>query len=415
MIKIFNLYITSIVILLLLHACLSTNNEPRVVGDGTVILSMEVSHATLPGLYATDKKLYFSWIDTVSMPGKSKFSIAELRDTTLYSPVTLAVGENWFINWADYPSMVVNGNHVLAHFLANSPGTNKMAYDIKYGVQDLATPSEHFQLLNTDGTQSEHGFVSMLPLTDTSFFITWLDGRNMAGGHDDQHSGHTGAMNVRAAEVNLYGKVRSEVILDHMACTCCQTTAALTSSGPVVLYRDCTIDNIRDIVITRKIGEDWTEPRPVHLDGWKIEGCPVNGPKADATGDTIVVAWFTGAQGKAKVNVAFSFDAGATFSVPRTVSNTYPLGRVDVKMLDSNQAIVSWMESQGDQTFLYAQRVASDLTIPGKPVKIAKVSSSRKSGFPQMEIMNDKVYFAWTDPERADAVVKITQVPLHTL
>lgn len=403
-----------VIFLLIFSACNSENKKMRSSEGVHSIAFFDVPNATLPSLYVEGKKLYFSWVDTVSVPGKARLSAAEIKDTTLVSKVSLATGEDWFINWADYPTIAVRGENMLTHFLQNHPGATKMAYNIKIAVQNKVNPVTDFRLLNTDGTASEHGFVSMLPLNDTTFFVTWLDGRNIKGGHNHNHSNQEGAMNVRSAEIDLKGNINNEVILDHMACTCCQTTATLTSNGPVVLYRDCTIDNIRDIVITRRIGDRWTEPRPIHLDGWKIAGCPVNGPKADAIDSAMVVAWYTGAGGKAKVNVSFSRDAGATFSEPTTLSKAHPLGRVDVKMIDPHRAIVSWMESDAEQTFLYAQTVADNGKL-GEAIKIHQLSSNRKSGFPQMEIVDDKLYFAWTDLGGINAGVRIAYMALKTL
>ncbi|SJN47455.1 BNR repeat [Sphingobacterium sp. JB170] len=373
---------------------------------------MTIPNVTLPNLRAVGEKLYMSWVDTVSNKREAQLKIAEISDNVLQPPLTLASSDEWFVNWADYPTIAVNGDYILAHFLQNVEADHRMAYDIKFGVHDMTKPVRTFERLNTDETATEHGFVSMLALTDTSFFITWLDGRMMQSGQDHSHNhNHHGrhGMNVRAAEINLKGQISNEIVLDQMACTCCQTTAALTASGPVVLYRDCTIDNIRDIVITRKIGEQWTEPRPIHLDGWKINGCPVNGPKVDAYQDDLAVAWFTGANGEPKVNVSFSADAGATFSEPISVSQGVPIGRVDLVLLNAEQALVSWMASTGTETFLYAQKIGTD-GMKGRPVKIDTVSADRKTGFPQMEVVNDRVYFAWTIPKGTASDVKITHM-----
>lgn len=400
---------------LLLGACLPQDNSVDTRRTRPVATIMEIPGATLPTLRSVDDRLYISWVDTISSAGQASLLFSSINDTIIQTPITLACGENWFINWADYPTVAVAGKKVLAHYLQNHSGAKSMAYDIKFGLQDLQGTAAEFRLLNTDGKAAEHGFVSMLPLTDGSFFVSWLDGRAMAGGEGGHHHSHSqGAMSVRVATINPQGAVSGEAVIDHRACTCCQTTTALTDQGPVVLYRDCSIDNIRDIVIARRIGEQWTEPRPIHLDGWKIEGCPVNGPKADAIGDALAVAWYTGAKGQPAVKVAFSEDAGETFIEPIVLSKELPLGRVDLQMLSNRQAVVSWMESEGDDTFLYAQKVDSNGQT-GARVKVDQVSSARKSGFPQMEIQGDKLYFAWVDPAGSGSTIKIAYMPLDVL
>ncbi|MDZ7647099.1 MAG: hypothetical protein U5K54_07905 [Cytophagales bacterium] len=101
-------------------------------------------------------------------------------------------------------------------------------------------------LLNTDNKEAEHGFVTILPYGD-NFFVTWLDGRNtvMENMEGDHHDGHQGAMSLRAAIIDPNGNGLNEWELDNKTCDCCQTTAAITSNGPVVVYRDRSDEEIR--------------------------------------------------------------------------------------------------------------------------------------------------------------------------
>ena len=66
------------------------------------------------------------------------------------------------------------------------------------------------------------------------------------------------------------------------------------------------------------------------MDGWQIEGCPVNGPAIDTDGGRAVVAWFTAANNTPKVKVAFSGDDGVTFGKAFEIDKGTPSGRVDV-------------------------------------------------------------------------------------
>ena len=89
-------------------------------------------------------------------------------------------------------------------------------------------------ILHNDSTKSEHGFVTMLPYKENSFFITWLDGRNttIVHGHDDHGAG---AMTVRAASITSKGEIIDDKELDGKTCDCCQTSAAITNNGPIVI------------------------------------------------------------------------------------------------------------------------------------------------------------------------------------
>lgn len=394
-------------------ALLSCHNpKVRTVETQEVSLPVDVG-AILPHLTKSGDKLYLSWVDTSSIE-ETKLLYSSLLDAGWTSQKVLASGGNWFVNWADYPMISVNKTHLMSAYL-HRIGSSKMAYDIQFNVRPLSQEiPPDYKRLNTDNTATEHGFVSIIPSSDSTFFVTWLDGRNMAaGGHEmHDHAGHheAGAMHVRVAEVSAHGQISQEQVVDEMACTCCQTTASLTKNGPVVMYRDCTADNIRDIVIVRQVDGQWTQPVPIHQDNWFIEGCPVNGPSSDALGNTLVAAWYTGSNDTPKVQVVFSENAGADFGKPILISDQGALGRVDITLLDQQHAIVSWMESKGEETYLYAQGVSKEGKI-GEKRLITPISANRKTGFPQMEVYKQRLYFAWVDLLQVEPSLKM--VYLH--
>lgn len=152
-------------------------------------------------------------------------------------------------------------------------------------------------------------------------------------------------------------------------------------------------------------------PQPVYADHWQINGCPVNGPKAAALGNDLAVAWFTMAGGKPKVQMAFSEDNGANFDTQLVLSESHVMGRVDIAYVGQKTVVVSWMEQIDDNAIIRVMRVSKD----GQrsiPIDIEKTSAARVSGFPQMEVLNDKLYFAWTDYANDIEQVKTSFVPL---
>lgn len=363
--------------------------------------------SSLPSLFSGSEVL-ISW---VSKPSDSLavLSYARLKDGKWSSPELITQGQNWFVNWADFPAIVENKGNLMSHILQkSSPAT--FSYDVKLNVLPKGTTNWSNGLpLHTDSTETEHGFVSSMPYSDSSFFVSWLDGRNTGGGGHD-HSGHgSGAMSIRAAEVGLDGKVLWDELLDAKTCDCCQTSSALTDLGPVVVYRNRSDKEIRDIAITSLINGKWTEPRIIHADGWEIAGCPVNGPRVAAKGNTVLVGWFTAAGAAPKVKFAFSGDSGANFSKPIEVDSIGIIGRVDVALLDENSGVVSWMETLTEGTFLLAARV--DQNGMGAVQRIAAMDPSRKSGFPQMELHGETVYFAWTEVGEKSTRIRTAFLP----
>jgi hypothetical protein len=336
-------------------------------------------------------KLFLSWVEKRGKESFLRYSV--YKNESWAAPVTIASGKNWFVNWADYPVLATDGKAgFLAHYLEKSD-TAKFTYDIKITASaDSGKTWSHPMLLNEDGKKAEHGFVSIVPYND-GFIASWLDGRKTASQEEHSgHEGHHGEMTVRAAVFDKNLKKINEWELDGRVCDCCQTITSITANGPVVIYRDRSEDEIRDMSIVRLVNGNWTVPVTIFPDNWKIKACPVNGPRADAIQNNLVIAWFT-MKGKAgEVKVVFSEDGGASFGKPIRVDEGKAIGRVDVVMLDSASAIVSWMEGP----IIKAVKVNANGK-KGEPVHIASTSEKRSAGFPQMAKAGNRLYFAWTD------------------
>lgn len=368
------------------------------------------ANSSLPVLSSDGDSLVFSWVNKVN-DSTTALSYSFLEEDRWADPKLIISGTDWFVNWADFPAIVQNKGNLLSHILQKSSSAT-FSYDVKLNVLPKGSASWKTGLpLHVDSTLTEHGFVSSFGYTDSSFFVTWLDGRETGGG-GHEHSGHSGAMSIRAAEVSVDGKVLWDELLDAKTCDCCQTTSALTDQGPVVIYRNRSDREIRDIAITRLVNGKWTEPMIIHADGWEIAGCPVNGPKVVASGSTLLVGWFTAPKGIPQVKFAFSTDSGASFGEPVTLEGNGVIGRVDVALLDEGAGVVSWMETIADTTYLQAARV--DLN--GKmssPIRIAAIDPGRKSGFPQLELHKENIYFAWTEVSAEATTVRTAVLPVE--
>lgn len=378
---------------LYLASCTSATTPPVAIQD---IPFPGGAGTSLPSLSSDGTQLLLSWVATPT-DSLAQFHFARLgEDGNWSTPEQIAKGSNWFVNWADYPALVQNKGSLLAYHLQKS-SQGKYSYDIlMHGLPQGQTTWLGGLPLHRDSTQTEHGFVSATAYSDSSFLVSWLDGRNTGGGGHEGHDGHSGAMSIRAAEVTLQGKVIWDSQLDDKTCDCCQTSTAITSKGPIVVYRNRSDQEIRDIAITRLVDGNWTEPSIIHADNWEISGCPVNGPKVVAQGKNVLVGWFTAAKGEAKVNFSFSSDAGVTFGAPITVEGQGIIGRVEVALLDEQSGIAAWMETNKTGTYLMAARIDSGGKM-GKRWEIGVMDSGRKSGFPQLEVLGENVYFAWTE------------------
>jgi hypothetical protein len=236
----------------------------------------------------------------------------------------------------------------------------------------------------------------MTPWSQRAVGIVWLDGRKTGRAGHEAHGSADAAMSLMHTTIDRDGRLGAETLLDGRVCDCCQTDAAVTSAGTVVVYRDRSEKEVRDMSVVRYVDGRWTDPRPLANDGWEINGCPVNGPAVAASGSKVAVAWVTAAGEKPMVKAAFSADSGATFAPPIVVDDGRPLGRVDIVLLDDGSALVSWLEQVGASARVRIRRIVS----AGKaddPVTVAESSGARSSGFPRMTRANDEVLIAWRD------------------
>ena len=364
---------------------------------------------------AADGRVYMSWLEPLDSGYALRFAV--LEDTVWSEPRTIRAGTDFFVNWADFPSIELLGDgRLAAHWLQrNGPGTYAYGVRIAFSHDGGVTWTEPVTP-HRDSSQTEHGFVAMWA-EGADLGAVWLDGRNFAkvagdssdGGHDsaDESEGHGAGseMMLLATTIRADSGLAAEHVLDSRTCDCCQNSAAMTSEGPIVAYRNRSPDEVRDIHVIRRIDGRWTAGVPVHRDGWQVDFCPVNGPAISAKGRQVAVAWFTAASDSARVKVAFSDDAGATFSAPVTIDDGNPAGRVDVALLEEGGALVTWIERIGaEDAAVRARRVAGPGAELNASTTLAKSSAARASGFPRMAISGDDAIFAWTVPGSPSAV-----------
>ncbi len=364
-----------------------------------------------PQMTVSPKGILLSWIEREGARATLRF--AERTSTGWTTPATAAAGDNWFVNWADVPSVLrLDDGTLAAHWLQKS-GSDTYAYDVRLATStdDGRTWSKSFTP-HHDGMKREHGFASLFQMPGAGLGLIWLDGRAMgsAEGHDT-HGASEGAMSVRYGTFDTAWKQTSEMPVDLRVCECCPTTAAVTSDGPIVAYRNRSEDEIRDIYVSRLENGAWTEGRPVHADNWKIAACPVNGPMLSARGRAVVLAWFTVQDEVGHAYVAFSSDAGRTFGAPIRLDETAALGRVDVALLPDGSALATWIEFAEQRSTFAARRV--EPSGGRSPITaVTAIEGARASGYPRMAVDRDEVVFAWTESQAGQTAVKTAAVKL---
>lgn len=354
-----------------------------------------------PQLTVSNRGVLLSWVEENGSQATLKF--AE-RDGAGWGPArTAQSGSNWFVNWADVPSVLRMDNGTLvAHWLQKG-GAATHAYDVKlsYSTDDGKTWSAPFQP-HSDGTKTEHGFASLFQMRGAGLGLVWLDGRGM---QERDHGGAHGPndMSLRFGSFGADWKQLAEAPVDLRVCECCPTSVAMTSDGPIVAYRDRSPNEVRDIYVARLENGKWTPGAPVHADDWRINACPVNGPSLSARGRDVAIAWFTAAGDKPMAFAAFSSDAGRAFGKPIRLDDEASLGRVDAELLPDGSMAAAYVEFAGQTAQFRMRRIGRDGS-RSAPVTISAIAGSRSSGYPRVARVENELIFAWTDRQNGSQV-----------
>lgn len=360
------------------------------------------SNVAQPSLSQTPKgDIVLSWIQRVPEGGHS-LQMSMYSPQGKWSPIhSIASGKNFFVNWADFPStQALPDGSIWAHNLEKS-GKGTYSYDVVIRrSQDQGKTWTPGLRVNAP-VQAEHGFVTLWPWSKNQLGLVWLDGAAAASAKEEHaEHGHGGSlMSIRAAVIDSDMQKNLEWPIDLSTCDCCQTDVAITTKGPIVVYRDRSKDEIRDIYTTRYDGTKWTAPKRVHADQWLMPACPVNGPAITAYQNKVWVSWFTSAI-QPSVRIAYSSDAGENFAPMREVAIKNVHGRVDV-LSDKDSVWLSWMAEENDKQTVWLAQYSHDLKTERQRFALpAVVGNGRATGFPRMQLVKNNIYMVWTDIQK---------------
>jgi len=131
-----------------------------------------------PQLSVSSRGVLLSWIERTGPQATLKF--AERTAAGWSAPRVVASGADWFVNWADVPSVLRLADGTLAAHWLQKSGQGTYAYDVRlsYSGDDGKTWSPSFTP-HHDGTKTEHGFASMFQMPGAGLGLIWLDGRAM--------------------------------------------------------------------------------------------------------------------------------------------------------------------------------------------------------------------------------------------
>ena len=81
----------------------------------------------------------------------------------------------------------------------------------------------------------------------------------------------------------------------------------------------------------------------------------------------------------------------------------HAIGRVDIEWISNSEIIISWIEDGDDSSNILARRISLDNNLSNETL-IEKIPPGRVTGYPQMEVFNENVLFAWTENKKTSAI-----------
>src|SRR5690606_14235883 len=113
--------------LVLIICCQKVDNQSKF--GGIRLIEHPSVHGGQSFLYTSgDNRMFSSWLEYIDD------SLVEFRysrfENNQWSPSrVISRGDDWFVNWADFPSLVVNDHWMAAHWLQNR-GAGVYDYDV---------------------------------------------------------------------------------------------------------------------------------------------------------------------------------------------------------------------------------------------------------------------------------------------
>src|SRR5262245_828701 len=163
-----------------------------------------------PQLSSIGDRVVLSWIERAGENATLRF--ADRTDSGWSEPRSVASGADWFVNWADVPSVIpLQHESMAAHWLEKS-ASSTYAYDLRIAFsRDRGRTWSSAITPHHDGTRTEHGFASLFPMPGQGLGVVWLDGRQKDGAPEGTNGGN---MSLRGALFAPDGSQASETVID---------------------------------------------------------------------------------------------------------------------------------------------------------------------------------------------------------
>ena len=204
-------------------------------------------------------------------------------------------------------------------------------------------------------------------------------------------------MSLRSAEIDRAGTLHHAQEIDARVCSCCSTDLASDGTGTIALFRDRSDVEIRDIAQARYQQSRWQASKSVNNDGWKIAGCPTNGPALAVIGKRAAAIWPTLIDGQLEVRAKYLDSAAQPVVLERGEG---VLGRPDAAAFGAG-VLVSWLGQNASGVSALKLRLLDARLEKRSEVNVAALSGGRNIGVPKLAVYQNQAVLVWTEAESA--------------
>jgi hypothetical protein len=364
---------------------------------GTVLVTVETlplplpARVTVPTFTESPHGPILSWLETRGT-GRHALRYAILDERGWREPRTVLDDRDFWISPADPPWLTAFDDGTLVAHWPRRSGAEWYDYETRMALKPPGEPWGETFLLHDDTSPVQHGLPSRAHVRSGLMHYLWLDERS-------------GTVALRGRVLSRDGALGKDTLVEGRACSCCRIAMTTLADGTLLAaYRDRDDDEIRDIrVLRHAAATGWQPTGWISADGWKITGCPVNGPALASAGKQVALAWFTAAEDRNRVWLARSEDGGSTFDVPVRVDAGDPIGRPALLFDRAGRLLVAWLEqtATGPELLL---RVDPDAANAGSPIPLGDAPTGFLAGYPRLIAMGATTLAFWSDGDSANLV-----------
>jgi len=223
--------------------------------------------------------------------------------------------------------------------------------------------------------------------------ITLADGRVLAAWLDHRDRTQAGSSARLSTRILAPTPDREILIAPRVSETSPPALVAFPDGGALLAFRGQAEGDMRDIHTVRFHQDRWAEPRILNPDAWRTPRDPAAGPALAVDGGRVAAAWFTAAEGRPRVLISTSPDAGARFLLPLTLDLGHPAGPPSVALLHDGAALAVWIEGASSApdaapAALWFRRTSPDFTLDA-PLQLHADTDQPPRGHPRVALLRD--------------------------